>query len=199
MHISEGILSPPILIGGYIVAGTFTAIGFKKLEIENLPATAVMSALIFLASFIHVPIGPTSAHLVLNGFAGAILGILSFPAALIALLLQALLFQFGGLTTLGITTFNIAFPAFLMGILYRKTKTLTPFYKNFIYFLIGFLGVFLSSLLVAITLALNGESLRAAAGMIFAAHIPIMIIEGIVTLFMLNFIHKMKIGVFEID
>ena len=67
----------------------------------------------FVGSFVHVPIGLSSAHLILNGLLGAILGWAAFPAILTALLLQAVLFQFGGITVLGVNTFNVAGPAVL--------------------------------------------------------------------------------------
>lgn len=199
MHISEGVLSAPVLLGGFAVASVFTVIGFKKLKNEDIPATAVMSSMIFVASFIHIPIGPASTHLVLNGLTGAVLGILAFPAVLIALLLQALLFQFGGLTTLGVTTFNIALPALLAGFLFQKINLLQGLYRSIGYFIIGFISVFLSAIMVAITLALSGDSFIAAAKLLFVAHIPVMIIEGIMTMFILNFIHKMKLGVRGFD
>ncbi len=44
---------------------------------------------------------------------GLLLGWPAFPAILVGLFLQALLFQFGGLTVLGVNTFNVAVPAVL--------------------------------------------------------------------------------------
>jgi hypothetical protein len=78
------------------------------MDYERLPQVYVVSAF-FVASFIHVPVGPAAVHLVLNGLCGLLLGWLAFPAILVGLTLQALLFQFGGLTTLGVNTFNLAF------------------------------------------------------------------------------------------
>ncbi len=71
---------------------------------------AVLSSVFFIASLIHVPVGPSAAHLILNGVCGLLLGWMAFPAILVGLALHALLFQFGGLTTLGVNTFNMAFP-----------------------------------------------------------------------------------------
>jgi len=64
----------------------------------------------FVASLIHIPIGPSSAHLVLNGLVGVLLGWAAFPSIFVGLVLQALVFQFGGLTTLGVNTFAMAMP-----------------------------------------------------------------------------------------
>jgi cobalt/nickel transport system permease protein len=39
-----------------------------------------------VASLIHVPIGPSNAHLILNGLVGLLLGWGAFPAILVALI-----------------------------------------------------------------------------------------------------------------
>ncbi|MDD5642485.1 MAG: energy-coupling factor ABC transporter permease, partial [Syntrophales bacterium] len=98
MHISEGVLSPAVLAGGAGLAVVGTAIGLKKMDYEAIPRVAILSAAFFVASLIHVPVGPVGLHLVLNGLMGLLLGWVAVPAILIALFLQALLFQFGGLT-----------------------------------------------------------------------------------------------------
>ncbi len=67
MHISEGVLSPPILISGAALAMLGTAVGLRKLDYENVPKTAILSAAFFIASLVHIPIGPSSVHLILNG------------------------------------------------------------------------------------------------------------------------------------
>ncbi|HEX67536.1 MAG TPA: cobalt transporter CbiM, partial [bacterium] len=111
MHISEGVLSAPVLSTGAIITAAGTYLGIKNLKEEKIPQAALLSSAFFVASLIHVPVGPSSAHLVLNGLVGILLGWIAFPAILLGLFLQAILFQFGGLTTLGINTVNMALPA----------------------------------------------------------------------------------------
>ena len=119
MHISEGILSTPVLISGAVLATAGTAVGLKKLDYERIPQVAILSAAFFVASLIHVPIGPSNVHLVLNGLMGLFLGWVVFPAILIGLILQAILFQFGGLTTLGVNTVVMGLPAFICFLAFR--------------------------------------------------------------------------------
>jgi len=119
MHISEGILPAPVLAAGVAMTAGGTALGLRKIDYEKIPGTGLMAAVFFVASLIHVNLGPASVHLVLNGLAGLLLGWSAFPALLVALALQAVLFFFGGLTTLGINTFNMAAPAVLVGALFR--------------------------------------------------------------------------------
>ena len=90
MHIAEGVLSPAVLATGYALTAAGTALGLKKLDYDRLMTVAILAATFFVGSLIHVPIGITSAHLILNGLLGVILGWAAFPAILAALALQAL-------------------------------------------------------------------------------------------------------------
>ena len=114
MHIVDGALSNPVLIGGGVIAAAGVAYSLKKLEPEDLPRVGVLSAVFFVVSLIHVPLGFSSVHLILNGLLGIILGWAAFPALVVALLLQAVFFGFGGLTVLGVNAVNIAFPAVMV-------------------------------------------------------------------------------------
>jgi cobalt/nickel transport system permease protein len=62
--------------------------------------------------------------------------------------------------------------------------------KKIKYFFIGFLPVSISALFLSITLGLNGESFIAAAKVAFFANIPLMFIEGFVTMFAFLFLEK---------
>lgn len=191
MHISEGVLSSEILIIGAIASSLFTLYAFKTLKDEDIPKIAVFSAIFFLASFIHVPIGPASVHLVLGGIVGAVLGVRAFLAIFVALLLQGVLFGFGGITTLGINFFNLAAPS-LLGFLLFRLSPKSGFLRDFLWFLVGFVPLATSALLLAITLAFNGELFFSAAKLSLLAHLPIMFIEGFITLVALRFIEKIS-------
>ena len=97
MHISEGVLSPPVLVAGAALTAAGVAMGLRKMDNEKIPRVAVLTAAFFVASLIRVPLGPSSVHLILNGLLGLVLGWAAFPAILVGLALQAILFQFGGL------------------------------------------------------------------------------------------------------
>jgi len=193
MHIAEGVLSPPVLLGSAVATGIFTAVGIKKMSERTMPKVALLSSTFFVASLIHIPLGPSSVHLVLNGLVGILLGWQAFPALLIALFLQAILFQFGGLTTLGVNTLNMGLPAIFLYLLFknlikRKNEILTLISS----FLVGFLGVFLSGLMVALSLIFTKEYFLNTAKLIIFTHLPVMIMEGIITMFIIYFIKKIK-------
>ena len=97
MHLSEGVLHSSTLLIGAVGAVLGLAIGLKKMTGDKLALTALFSAAFFVASTIHIPVGIGSVHLILNGIAGLFLGWRVFPAFLIALTLQALMFSFGGI------------------------------------------------------------------------------------------------------
>jgi cobalt/nickel transport system permease protein len=193
MHISEGVLSAPVLIGGGALAAAGTAVGLRQLDYDELPEVGVFAAAFFMASLVHVPVGPTSVHLVLNGVCGLLLGWRAFPAILVGLTLQALLFQYGGLTVLGVTTVNLAAPAVLMGFLcIRGVKSENTAVRVTTSFLCGAGAVLLSALSVTACLMLTGTSFATAAKLVLAAHIPIMIIDGMLTTMCVEFIRKIR-------
>jgi cobalt/nickel transport system permease protein len=192
MHISEGVLSPQVLAGGAALAAAGTAWGLKKMDPEAVPRVAILSAAFFVASLIHVPVGPVGLHLVLNGLMGLLLGWLAVPAILIALLLQALLFQFGGLTVLGVNTVIMAAPAVVCFYAFRGLLRRGGRPAAVGAFACGFSAILLSGLLVAAALITTGEAFWPTAQLVVLAHIPVMLIEGLVTLFIFLFLQKVR-------
>lgn len=192
MHISEGVLSAPVLLTGAVLSLGGLILGLRKIKNENIPKVAVLSSAFFVASLIHIPIGPSSAHLVLNGLVGLLLGWAAFPSIFVALVLQAILFQFGGLTTLGVNTFAMAMPAVLS---FYALRNMLKKGKN-IAFLGGFLGGALSLLIAAVFISIalieTEKSFVAVAGTLLVMHIPIALTEGIITGFVVLYLKKVK-------
>ena len=149
----------------------------------------MLTATFFVASLIHVPIGPASIHLVLNGLLGIMLGWACFPAILVGLLLQAVFFQYGGLTVLGVNAVNMALPAVLCFYLTRpllnseKTRPLAGFVA-------GSGAILLSAVFMALSLAFTDSGFLATAKITVLANIPIMVIEGFITMFIVSFIGR---------
>ncbi|MEG6505814.1 cobalt transporter CbiM [Nitratidesulfovibrio sp. 1201_IL3209] len=192
MHISEGVLSPAVLGAGAALAALGVATGLKRLDYDRLMTVAILSSAFFVASLIHVPIGPASAHLVLNGLLGVMLGWAAFPAIFVALALQALLFQFGGLTVLGVNTFTMALPPVLCFYVFRPMLSGPDRLRGGAAFACGFLSVGVSALLTAGALALSGEEFSAAARALLLAHVPVMFAEGVVTALVVSFIARVR-------
>ncbi|PMP67736.1 MAG: cobalamin biosynthesis protein CbiM [Thermodesulfobacterium geofontis] len=193
MHISEGVLSPPVLLAGGILSFIGLVFGLKNLKTEKIPEIAVLSSTFFVASLIHIPIGPTSAHLVLNGIIGLLLGWSAFPAIFLGLLLQALLFQFGGFTTLGVNTFAMAFPPVVLGYIFKKFLHKNKYFLTFsVSFLAGFLSIIFSAILIGTALYFTEKSFLPVIIALLSAHFPIAIIEGFITGFVVAYLLKVK-------
>jgi len=192
MHISEGVLSAPVLGVGAALSAVGLAVGLKKLDYERLPQTAILAAGFFVASLVHVPIGPTSAHLILNGLLGLILGWSAFPAIFVGLVLQAVLFQYGGLTTLGVNTFSMAFSALVSYWIFARWIKAGNALGAAAAFGAGFMGVLLSAIMVAGALALSGDEFFTAAELIIVAHLPIMVVEGLLTAAIVSFLGRVR-------
>lgn len=194
MHISEGVLAAPVLVGGAVLTAAGLGVALKKLKNEDIPKVGVLSAGFFVAGLIQAPIGIASVHLVLNGLVGLILGWLSFPAIFVGLLLQSIMFQFGGITALGVNTFNMAFPALVSCFFFGRlaTRTSINYLSSVFAFLAGSLAVFLSGILVGISLYLTGDAFLPAAKIVVVAHIPVMLIEGVITAACVTFLKKVK-------
>lgn len=192
VHISEGVLSPAILGLGAVLTVGGTALGLRRLDYDRLMTVAILAAAFFVGSLIHIPIGPSSAHLILNGLLGVILGWAAFPAILVALMLQSVLFQYGGLTVLGVNAFNMAFPAVLCFLLLRPLLSRPGRMRTVGAFCCGALSVAGAGLLTALSLAYTNEGFLQAARLLFLAHVPVMIVEGIVTTLTVSFLSRVR-------
>jgi len=193
MHISEGILSAPVLVTGAGLTVIAVAYSLKKIEHKEVPKIAILSSVFFVASLIHIPLGPSSVHLILNGTIGVLLGWSAFPAILVALALQGVLFQFGGITTLGVNTLNMALPAIICFYLFnRGIRSENNFIALILTFVCGFLAVLLSGIMVAAALVFTGEPFIQVAKLVLIAHLPVMILEGVLTVFCIGFLRKVR-------
>lgn len=189
MHISDGILSSEVIIATSVVSLGFIFYSLKNLKNSNIAIVSAMSAIFFIASFIHIPLGPTQIHLVLIGVIGIILGPCVFLSILIALILQSTLLGYGGLTSLGANLFIMALPSYLIYLLV-KNRILDFLPIKIKYFSIGFLTVFLATIFLALILSLSKEEYLYAAYTIILANIPAMVIEGLITLFLINYLKR---------
>ena len=150
-----------------------------------MPQVAVFTSLFFVASLIHIPLGPAGVHLVLNGLVGIILGWAVFPAVFAGLLLQTIIFGHGGITVIGVNTFNMAFPGLISYWIYCAMKN-----KSAAGFLAGFTGVAGSLFLLMGALVITEMAFIPAAKLMVLSYIPIAGMEGIITAAAVGFILK---------
>jgi cobalt/nickel transport system permease protein len=195
MHISEGVLSPQVFIAGYAAAAGLTAWGIAKTPKERIPKTAVMGAAFFVSSLIHFRLGVTSIHLTLIGLMGIMLGLSSIPAILIGLFLQAILFQHGGLTTLGVNTVIFSLPAIGVAGAFSLICRRIPRRRQILALsgaaLTG-IGILTAAFLVFLLLRISGEGFTGIAYVFSIGHALLAVIEGVLTFFIIQQLLKRK-------
>ncbi|MCZ2341986.1 MAG: CbiM family transporter [Bacteroidales bacterium] len=121
IHISDGLLSTTTSVGGFVFAGVLGFWGLRGVTDEEIPRIGVLTAAFFVASQIHLSVGVTTVHLLLNGLLGVILGRRAVPAIAVGLTLQSLLFAHGGQTAIGVNICVYTLPALVAGIVFRFT------------------------------------------------------------------------------
>lgn len=113
-HIPDGFLSPPVLAGATAVSAAALALAARRSRLElddrRAPLLGALTAFVFAAQLFNFPLGAgASAHLL----GGVLVAVIAGPwAGMLALfsvvLVQALLFQDGGIAALGANTLNLA-------------------------------------------------------------------------------------------
>ena len=206
MHVPDGFLPASVCAAGYAAVVPITWYSLRKINQkenprEDIPKASILTAAFFVVSWIHIPIPPASVHLVLNGLLGAVLGYFAFPAILIGLFFQAVMFQHGGLTTLGVNALIMGLPAFLSyyifrvrNVINRDSKVMTGIFG----FLAGFIGLGLSVamfvviLLTFIPAGFDVETERTAIYALGMAHLPLMALEGVFTALVVVFLRRVR-------
>lgn len=192
MHISDGVLPIGVAIGCGVASLAVAAWSAKQTSSDDLPKVAVVTASFFVSSLIHVPLGPTSVHLLIPGLVGMLLGRSAFLSILIGLVLQSLLFSFGGLTALGANSLMMGIPALLCGLLFNKFRGTTHKQNLLIGALVGGGGTLLAAMILALLLVSGGEDFFGVMRLALLAHLPVFVIEALVSGFTVSFLFRVK-------
>jgi len=113
-HIPDGFLSAPVMAGAAAASVAALSVAVRgsrrQLEEREAPVLGAATAFVFAAQMLNFPLGAgTSAHLLGVALIGVILGPWAGMLVMFAVLLvQALLFQDGGIGALGANTLNMA-------------------------------------------------------------------------------------------
>ncbi|MCP5102018.1 MAG: cobalt transporter CbiM [bacterium] len=186
MHIADGILPVSVSIAADAAAIGLVYLGGRKLETEEIPRMGIFAAALFIVSLIHFPIGATSIHLGLYGLAGLLFGLRAFPIIFVDLLFQTLIFQHGGLVSVGINTLTMGSGALTAWVIWK----LLAFNKQIKSFICGFAGILVPAALIAVIFVLSDYG----KGMAFlvSVYIPAAVIEGFLTVAVYNYFNKVK-------
>jgi cobalt/nickel transport system permease protein len=192
MHISDGVLPISVAVGCFAISIAATAWSVRQTHGDDLPKVAVVTSSFFVASLIHVPLGPTSVHLLIPGLVGVLLGNSAFVSIGIGLLLQSLLFGFGGITAWGGNALMMGLPAIACGWLFEYFKGSTLSRHILVGAACGGLGVTLAGIILAGLLFSSGEDFLGVAKIALIAHLPVIFIEAAVCGFTVSFLYKVK-------
>jgi cobalt/nickel transport system permease protein len=183
VHISYGVLEPWAEVLGFVVAGALLLPAVWRVRDEEVARIALLTAALFVSSSVHVRVGPTSVHLLLNALVGVVLGRRAPLAVSVGLVLQAALLAHGAVTTLGVNTTVIAAPALLAGSLFRTLVGASPSPRRaaWVGAAVGWLTVSLTAALNAAVLILTGtEDWTIVAAPQFAIYLVLGVIEGLI-------------------
>ncbi len=201
MHIPDNFLSPPVwatLDGIAIPAVAYVSRQAQRAtDNSRLPLLGVMGAFVFAAQMINFPVGlGTSGHLVGGTLLACLIG--PWAAALVItsiLIVQALVFQDGGVLALGPNVINMALMGVLFGYLPARAFFHTK-WKSYGVFAGGCCSVLASGVLALSELTLSGIRMP---GTLLGASLGLFtinaILEGAITVSVLRAIERLNPGI----
>ncbi len=198
MHIPDGFLTVPVWGGLAAVSAPAVAWASRRASASAASVTAprmgVLGAFVFAAQMINFPVGMgASGHLVGGALLTAILGPAAATVVMTAILvIQALVFQDGGLLALGANAFNMG----LAGVwLAAAVFRLLPPNRWLGAFAGGFVSVFAGAVLCLGQLALSG--VRYPGGVLMLTLSVFLItaaLEGVITASVLRALERIQPG-----
>ena len=204
MHIPDGFLSFPVILVTWVLAIALIAVSLNRVQEEyqerTVPLMGVCAAFIFAAQMINFPIpGGTSGHLLGGTFAGVLLGPWAGSLVMaVVFIVQATLFQDGGLTVLGANIVNMGLIGTFGGYYLYRTIRYALGRDSFRGIIVGtaiaaWTSVVVASIVCAFQLAISGTVPLAVAlsAMVFW-HVMIGIGEAIITVIAVSYIWRTR-------
>jgi len=196
MHISDGLLHPAVCAAGYGLSVALMGRALKTLKEKDIPKISVMGAFFFATSMIApFRLGVVSVHLMFVGILGLVLGFNSVLAIFAGLFFQAVMFQHGGVTTLGVNTLVMSFPSIVVYYVFlfiTKRAKFSSFAICLFASILAFFAIFLSASVVGIILLISGEEFSGLIAVFSFSYLFLGIIEGILTFFVMMMVLKIK-------
>jgi cobalt/nickel transport system permease protein len=213
MHIFDGALSPAVVLVTFIIAIIFLAVSVKKVKLsdQQVPLMGLLTAVFFAAMSLNFPlIGPTTSHILGSASLGLILG--PFAGAIsvtIILVLQALLFGDGGLTTFGANVLNMGIIAVVVPcIVFLALNKLVKGKGNALFaafFVSAFIGDVLAAVAAGAELGFSTSTMVGGFPYGLSVAVPAMAInhsiigvaEGVVTMILIGVLLKVRPDVLQ--
>ena len=208
MHIPDGIIAPQMYLPAYGVAAGLWAVALRRvrdvLDEETIPRLAVLTAFCFVAMMVMIPLpGGTSTHATGVALLAVLFGVwTSFVSVSLVLLLQALLFGAGGVTSLPLNALAMG----LVGSAAARAAyaIVRPVNESVALVVAGWVSVNAAALLLALALGLqpaiahgpDGQprffpfGLSVTVPAVMLPHVVLGIGEGVLTLLMCRLIWR---------
>jgi cobalt/nickel transport system permease protein len=210
MHIPDGLMSPEVLILGWILAVPVIAFAIwklnKNIDERTIPFMAMLAAGIFIAQMLNFPVGGgTTGHLIGAALAVILLGPYAAIVVLTAILIiQCFVFGDGGITGLGLNLINMAVVAPLIA--WTATRFLSGKLDKVGMLVAAWLSVVMAAMMCALELSLSYELSNGAYGIaanmaipaMFGYHILIGIGEAAITGGVVLYLAKVSPGTLRI-
>jgi cobalt/nickel transport system permease protein len=204
MHIPDGFLNLSVSLITWMIAIALIVVALNQVQAKyqerTVPMMGVCAAFIFAAQMINFPIpGGTSGHLLGGTLAGILLGPWAGSLVMaVVFIVQAFIFQDGGITVLGANIVNMGLIGTFGGYYLYRSVRLTIGRNSWRGMAIAtavsaWASVFIASILVAIELALSGTvPLNVALSAMAFWHLLIGIGEALITLVVVSFIWRTR-------
>ena len=209
MHIPDGFVSVGTAAVTYVASAG--AVGYsvrrarETLQDRQVPLMGVMAAFVFAAQMLNFPVaGGTSGHLLGGALVAILLGPWAGSLVISAVLVvQALLFQDGGLLALGANVFNMAVIGVWVGYgVYRALIAVLRGDKGRLIagFLAAWASMVVASLAASLELAISGVSpLGVVLPAMALVHVLIGVGEGLITSGVLAFLATARKDLLELS
>ncbi|MEU5842128.1 energy-coupling factor ABC transporter permease [Rhodococcus sp. NPDC047139] len=197
LHMGDGLIADRASAWFFVIAviGVGIAAWYARSDLNKqaVPTAAAVCALVFALQVVDVPVLPdVSGHVVGGALAAIVLGPFVGAVALtIVLVVQAFVFADGGLSAVGANVTNMVLVAVAAGFLAATAlralcehRGMRPFASlGLASFVGGFVSVLAAVTGFVVEFALGGTSTvpMSNIGFLYATHIPIGVVEGLVT------------------
>lgn len=208
LHIPDGFLSLPVSLVTWIVTLVLIALALNKVQADYqeraVPLMGVCAAFIFAAQMINFPIpGGTSGHLVGGTLAGVLLGPWAGSLVVsVVFIVQAVLFQDGGLTVLGANIFNMGLIGTFGGYYLYKAIRFALGRNSWRGMLVGtavaaWVSVVVAAMATALQIAWSGTvPLLVALTAMVSWHVLIGVGEALITVVAVSFVWRSRPDLF---
>lgn len=206
MHIPDGFLSMPVVLVMWII--TVLVVGYsvrktnKQITESHIPLMGVLAAFVFAAQMLNIPVAAgTSGHFLGGVLVAIFLGPWAGTVIMATVfIVQAVLFQDGGILALGANIFNMGVIGTIFGYYLYKGMLKTLKSVRTAAAVAAWVAIVLASVACAVELAVSGTSpLHIVVPAMVGIHAVIGIIEAVITIVVISAVSRTRPDLFSLE